>query len=224
MIDLYTWITPNGLKTSIALEEFGLPYQAYAIDLTKGEQFSDSFRKINAGSKIPAIVDHSNGLTLLESGAILTYFAEKTGKFLPASGAERYAVLEWVFWQVGGLGPTLGHAHYFMTYHPDVAPAASALFAQETKRLYEKLEYHLTDKDYLAGDYSIADMSVWPWVSRFERHKINLNDYPAVRRWYLKIAQREAVQRGYRVPFFTGNIPLPLPLTHDKSENSEERL
>lgn len=208
MIDLYTWITPNGLKVSIALEEFGLPYQSYVIDLTKRQQFTDAFRLISPASKIPAIIDRSNGLTLLESGAILTYLAEKTGRFLPSHGAERYAVLEWVFWQVGGLGPTLGHAHYFLSYHPDAAPAAATLFADETKRLYEKLEQKLCRETYLAGDYSIADMSVWPWISRFERHKIRLDDYPAVMRWYLEIAEREAVQRGYKVPVYTGEIAL----------------
>lgn len=212
MIDLYTWITPNGLKTSIALEEFGLPYRVHDIDITKQQQFSDAYKQINPGSKIPAIVDHETGLTLVESGAILLYLAEKTGRFLPSHGQERYEVLEWVFWQVGGFGPTLGHAHYFLTYHPDAAPAASVLFGDETKRLYEKLEQRLRAQSYLAGDYSIADMSVWPWVSRFERHKIDLKDYPAVKRWYLEIAQREAVQRGYKIPLNTGEIPLPVDI------------
>lgn len=210
MIDLYTWITPNGLKTSIALEEFGLPYRAHTIDLSKQEQFSDLYKQINPGSKIPAIIDHETGIILVESGAILLYLAEKTGRFLPSSAAGRYAVLEWVFWQVSGLAPALGNAHYFLTYNPDAAPVASVLFADETKRLYEKLELRLSNHMYLAGDYSIADMSVWPWVSRFERHRIDLNDYPSVRRWYLETAKRAAVQRGYKVPVFTGEIPLPV--------------
>lgn len=209
MIDLYTWITPNGLKTSIALEEFGVAYRAHVIDITKQEQFSDAYKAINPGSKIPAIIDHETGMTLVESGAILVYLAEKTGRFLPQKGQARYEVLEWVFWQVGGFGPSLGHAHYFLTYHPDVAPAAATLFADETKRLYEKLEQRLSGQAYLAGEYSIADISVWPWVSRFERHKIDLNNYPSVKRWYLAIAQRDAVQRGYKVPIDTGEIPLP---------------
>ena len=210
MIDLYTWITPNGLKTSIALEEFGLPYRVHGIDITKQQQFSDAYKQINPGSKIPAIIDHETGLTLVESGAILLYLAEKTGRFLPKHDQARYEVLEWVFWQVGGFGPTLGHAHYFLTYHPDIAPSASVLFDEETKRLYEKLEQRLSKQSYLAGEYSIADMSVWPWVSRFERHKIDLNDYPAVKRWYMAIAEREAVQRGYKIPLYTGEIPLPV--------------
>ncbi|MGU3576526.1 glutathione S-transferase family protein [Brucellaceae bacterium C25G] len=208
MIDLYTWITPNGLKASIALEEFGLSYRAHAIDLTKQQQFSEAYLKINPGAKIPAIVDHNTGLVLAESGAILTYLAEKTGRFLPASGNARYEVLEWVFWQVGGFGPTLGHAHHFLTYHPDLSPPASHLFAVETARLYTKLEQQLQNHRYLAGDYSIADMSVWPWVSRFVRHKISLDDYPAVKRWYMDIAVRDAVQRGYKVPIFAGEVPL----------------
>jgi GST-like protein len=209
MIDFYTWITPNGLKISIALEEFGLDYHTHTIDITKGDQFSADYVKINPGSKIPTIVDHETGITLSESGAILIYLAEKTGRFMPASGAARLQVIEWLMWQMGGFGPTLGHAHYFLTYHAGEAPFAEALFARETRRLYETLDARLQGRDYLVDDYSIADMAVWPWVSRFQRHKIDLADFQNVRRWYLDLAARPQVQRGYKVPHFTTAIPAP---------------
>lgn len=209
MIDFYTWITPNGLKISIALEEFGLHYRTHTIDITKGDQFSSEFRKINPGSKIPAIVDHETGITLAESGAILIYLAEKTGRLMPSSGTARLQVIEWLMWQMGGFGPTLGHAHYFLTYNAGQAPFAEALFANETRRLYETLETRLTGREYIADEYSIADIAVWPWVSRYERHKIDLKNFPEVMRWYLAIANRPHVRRGYEVPHFTGTIPTP---------------
>lgn len=209
MIDFYTWITPNGLKISIALEEFGLPYQTHAIDITRGEQFSADYLVVNPGGKIPAIVDRETGITLTESGAILLYLAEKTGLFLPRDGASRHHAIEWLMWQMGGFGPTLGHAHYFLTYNEGRAPFAEELFRKDTARLYETLDTRLKDRDYLAGDYSIADMAVWPWVSRFVRHKIDLNDFPNVRRWYLQLAARPQVRRGYEVPYPTGPVPLP---------------
>lgn len=209
MIDFYTWITPNGLKVSIALEELGLEYRAHTIDITKGEQFLPGYRAINPGGKIPAIVDQENGLTLTESGAILLYLAEKTGRLIPASGAARLQVIEWVMWQMSGFGPTLGHAHYFLTYNPGKAPFAEQLFSDETRRLYETLDKRLTGHEHIVDDYSIADVSVWPWVSRFARHKIDLNDFPEVKRWYVAIAARPEVQRGYAVPHLTGAIPMP---------------
>lgn len=209
MIDLYTWITPNGLKVAIALEEFGVPYRIHTIDITRGEQFAASYLDINPGGKIPAIIDNETGIKLTESSAILLYLAEKTGTYLPHKGVLRVQTLEWLMWQTGGLGPTLGHAHHFLTYHEGEAPFAEDLFRNDTRRLYGTLDARLADRPYLAGNYSIADMAAWPWVSRFTRHKIDLNDYPHVKRWYLHIAEREAVQRGYRVPHFTGEIPLP---------------
>ncbi|EUC00231.1 Glutathione S-transferase domain-containing protein [Rhizobium sp. CF080] len=209
MIDFYTWITPNGLKISIALEEFGLDYHTHTVDITKGDQFSPDYVKINPGSKIPAIVDHETGITLTESGAILIYLAEKTGRFMPASGPARLQVIEWLMWQMGGFGPTLGHAHYFLTYNAGEAPFAETLFARETRRLYETLDARLQGRNYLVDDYSIADMAVWPWVSRFQRHKVDLNDFQNVRRWYLGLAARPQVKRGYEVPHFTTTIPVP---------------
>lgn len=209
MIDLYTWITPNGLKISILLEELGLPYTPHAIDITQGEQFAPDFLKISPNNKIPAIVDHETGQTLMESGAIMIYLAEKAGKLLPPDGPARYQVFEWLMWQVGGLGPSLGHAHNFLTYNPGKAPYAEELFGTETQRLYRVLNDHLDGRDYIATQYSIADIAIWPWISRFERHKIDLHAYPHVKRWYLELVGRDAIRRGYRVPHFTGEVPLP---------------
>lgn len=207
MIDLYTWITPNGLKISIALEELGLPYASHAIDIEKGEQFSAEYRRINPGSKIPAIIDRDNGTVLTESNAILIYLAEKGGRLLPASIAERLIVTEWLMWQAANFGPTLGYAHYFLTYHSGEAPFAETRFAADVERLYRTLNNRLTEREYVAGDFSIADIAIWPWVSRSARHKINLDDFPSVQRWYRRLGERETFQRGYRVPFSTADIP-----------------
>lgn len=207
MIDLYTWITPNGLKISIALEELGLPYASHAIDIEKGEQFSAEYRRINPGSKIPAIIDRDNGTVLAESNAILIYLAEKAGRLLPASSAERLTVTEWLMWQAANFGPTLGYAHYFLTYHSGEAPFAETRFAADVERLYRTLNNRLKDREYVAGYFSIADIAIWPWVSRFARHKINLDDFPSVQRWYRRLGERETFQRGYRVPFSTADVP-----------------
>ncbi|OAV55361.1 glutathione S-transferase [Rhizobium sp. WYCCWR10014] len=209
MIDLYTWTTPNGLKVSIALEEFGLHYRPHTVDITKGDQFQQDYLAINPGGKIPVIIDHETGITLAESGAILLYLAEKTGRFLPLQGAARHHTIEWLMWQMGGFGPTLGNAHYFLTYNAGQAPFAEDLFRRDTRRLYETLNVRLADRDYLVDDYSIADMAVWPWVSRFKRHEIDLNAFPNVKRWYLRLAARSQIKRGYDVPHFTSEIPQP---------------
>ncbi|NTB99125.1 glutathione S-transferase [Agrobacterium tumefaciens] len=207
MIDLYTWITPNGLKISVALEELGLPYRSHAIDIEKGEQFAADYISINPGSKIPAIVDTDNSTVLTESNAILLYLAEKAGRLLPASSAERLTVTEWLMWQAANFGPTLGYAHYFLTYHAGEAPFAETRFAADVERLYRTLNDRLTGREYVAGDSSIADIAIWPWVSRFARHRINLDDFPAVQRWYRQLGQRESFKRGYRVPFATSDVP-----------------
>lgn len=208
MIDLYTWITPNGLKISILLEELGLPYRAHAVDITRGEQDAPAFRAVSPSAKIPAIV-LEDGSTLMESGAIMIHLAERAGRLLPDEPAARLNVLEWLLWQVGNFGPTLGHAHNFLTYNPGRAPYAEDIFRTETRRLYETLEARLQGRQYVAGDYSIADIAIWPWVSRFVRHKVDLADFPSIRRWYLELAARPAVIRGYAVPHDTGAIPLP---------------
>ncbi|CUX63069.1 MULTISPECIES: glutathione S-transferase family protein [Rhizobium/Agrobacterium group] len=207
MIDLYTWITPNGLKISVALEELGLPYRSHAIDIEKGEQFAADYIRINPGSKIPAIVDNDNDTVLTESNAILLYLAEKAGRLLPASATERLTVTEWLMWQAANFGPTLGYAHYFLTYHAGEAPFAETRFAADVERLYRTLNDRLTGLEYVAGNFSIADIAIWPWVSRFARHKINLDDFPAIQRWYRQLGQRESFKRGYRVPFATSDVP-----------------
>jgi GST-like protein len=209
VIDLYTWTTPNGRKVSIALEELGLPYEAHAIDIGKDEQFAPEFLKISPNNRIPAIVDRDNGMSLMESGAILNYLADKTGKLLPKSGEARYRVLEWLMWQMGGPGPMLGQVHHFVKYNPGKAPYAEERYTKEAHRLYGVLDKRLADREFVADDYSIADIAIWPWISRFEWQKIDMKQYPNVKRWYETIATRPAVQRGYQVPKHTGDIPMP---------------
>jgi GST-like protein len=209
MIDLYTWTTPNGRKVSIALEEMGLPYTVHPIDIGKDEQFAPDFLKISPNNRIPAIVDRDADYPLFESGAILMYLAEKTGKLMPKDLASRYRVIEWLMWQMGGIGPMLGQAHHFLKFNAGKAPYAEERYANEAKRLYKVLNGRLEGSDFVAGDYSIADISIWPWIARFEWQGIDLNDYPNVKRWYLEIAKRPAVIKGYAVPKDMGPIPLP---------------
>ena len=214
MIDLYTWTTPNGRKVSIALEELGLPYTAHAIDISKDEQFQPDFLKIAPNNRIPAIVDHDprdghGPLPVFESGAILIYLADKTGKLMPKSGEDRYRVIEWLMWQMGGPGPMFGQVHHFVKYNKGKAPYAEERYLKEAHRLYGVLDKRLATSDYVGGDYSIADMAIWPWVSRFEWQTVDLNKYPNVKRWYLAIAARPAVQKGYKVPKDVGEVPIP---------------
>jgi len=209
VIDLYTWTTPNGRKASIMLEETGLPYTAHAVDIGKDEQFKPEFLKIGPNNRIPVIVDRDTGMSLMESGAILIYLADKTGKFMPKSGDGRYKIIEWLMWQMGGLGPMVGQAHHFHKQNPGKVPYAEERYLKETQRLYKVLNTQLAKGDYVAGDYSIADISIWPWVSRFEWHGVDLNDFPNVKRWYVAVADRPAVQKGYQVPKDTGPIPMP---------------
>lgn len=209
MIDLYTWTTPNGRKVSIALEEMGLPYTVHPINIGKDEQFAPDFLKISPNNRIPAIVDRDADFSLFESGAILMYLAEKTGKLMPRDVASRYRVIEWLMWQMGGLGPMLGQAHHFLQFNAGKAPYAEERYLAEAKRLYKVLNTRLEGNAFVAGDYSIADIAIWPWISRYEWQRINLNDYPNVKRWYLEIAARPAVIKGYAIPKDTGPIPLP---------------
>ncbi|WP_428696665.1 glutathione S-transferase N-terminal domain-containing protein [Stappia sp.] len=209
MIDLYTWSTPNGRKISIMLEECGLPHSVFPVDITNSEQHTPAFIHISPNSKIPAIVDREAGVSLMESGAILLYLAEKTGKFLPGEGPERLRVIEWLMWQMGGFGPMLGQAHHFLHFNPGKAPYAEERYAREAERLYRVLDRQLSEHQFVAGDYSIADMSIWPWASRFEWQGIDLAAYPNVRRWYLEVAGRPAVQRGYDIPQTGAAIPMP---------------
>lgn len=209
MIDLYTWTTPNGRKASIMLEEIGLPYTVHPIDISKDEQFAPDFLKIAPNNRIPAITDSDTGLSLMESGAILIYLADKTGKLLPKSGNDRYKVIEWLMWQMGGPGPMLGQVHHFVKYNPGKAPYAEERYLKEGKRLYKVLDTQLAGKDFICGEYSIADIATWPWISRFEWQTIDLNEFPNVKRWYTAVANRPAVQRGYKVPKDVGEIPMP---------------
>ena len=209
MIDLYTWTTPNGRKISIALEELGLPYTAHPIDINKGEQYQPDFLKISPNNRIPAIVDRDTGFSLMESGAILLYLGEKTGKLLPQTGDERFRVTEWLMWQMGGPGPIFGQVHHFVKYNKGKAPYAEERFLKEAHRLYGVLDRRLADHEFVADAYSVADIAIWPWVSRFEWQTVDLNQYPNVARWYRAIAAREAVQKGYHVPKKVQEIPMP---------------
>jgi GST-like protein len=210
MIDLYTWSTPNGRKVSIALEELELPYTVHAVNISKDEQFAPEFLKHSPNNKIPALHDQETELSLMESGAILVYLAEQTGKLLPTSGAARAKVLEWLMWQMGGLGPICGQGHHFLKYNPGKSAYAEQRFGAEIQRLYGVLDRQLAENAYLAGaQYSIADIASWPWVARFEWHQADLHSFPNVKRWYLELAKRPAVQRGYDVPASGQAIPLP---------------
>ena len=209
MIDLYTWTTPNGRKVSIALEELGLPYKAHPIDISKDEQFAPAFLKISPNNRIPAIVDNDNGMSLFESGAILIYLADKAGKLMPKDGEGRYRTIEWLMWQMGGVGPMLGQVHHFVKYNKGKSAYAEERYAKEAQRLYGVLDRRLEGREFLAGDYSIADIATWPWISRFEWQEIDLAKFPNVKRWYTAIASRPAVQRGYKVPKDVGEIPMP---------------
>jgi GSH-dependent disulfide-bond oxidoreductase len=210
MIELYTWSTPNGRKVSIMLEECAIAYKVRAVDISKDEQFKPEFRRISPNSRIPAIVDHDNNSALFESGAILMYLSEKTGKFWPQDANGRWQTVQWLMWQMGGIGPMLGQAHHFLKFNAGKAPYAEQRFLKEAKRLYGVLDRRLAEVEFVAGNYSIADIAIWPWISRFEWQTIDLNDYANVKRWYLAIAARPGVQRGYHVPIKQPGIPMPV--------------
>jgi GST-like protein len=203
MIDLYTWGTPNGKKASIMLEEVGLAYDIHPVNLGQGDQFKAEYLAINPNNKIPAIVDTDGPggkpFTLFESGAILMYLAEKSGKLWPADTRQRYNVIQWLMFQMGGVGPMFGQANYFFRMEEKV-PAAIDRFRKESLRLYNVLNKELGQRDFLAGDYSIADIATYPWVWRHEMHQVKLEDFSNVKRWYDSISSRPAVQRGMEVP------------------------
>jgi GSH-dependent disulfide-bond oxidoreductase len=203
MIQLYTWGTPNGKKVSIMIEEIGIPYEVHPVDLAHGDQHKLEYLAINPNNKIPAIVD-SDGpdgkpLTLFESGAILMYLAEKTGKLWPMDMRQRYEVIQWLMFQMGGVGPMFGQANYFFRLQEKV-PYAMERFHKEALRLYKVLDQQLGQKEYLAGDYSIADIATYPWVGRHEIHRVKLAEFSNVKRWFDAISARPAVQRGVAVP------------------------
>ena len=197
MIDLYSSATPNGRKISIMLEELGVQYNAIHIDLEKKEQFSDFLSKISPSNKIPVIVDNDKGNTVFESGAILLYLAEKYDKFLNKN--YYWEIVQWLFFQMSYVGPMLGQAHQYLFYNPGKSKFAEEKSKGYTKHVYQILDKRLSRREYIVDEYSIADISIWPWTARFERHQINLNEYPNVLRWYLEISNRTAVIKGYNV-------------------------
>ena len=209
MIDLYTWSTPNGRKVSIMLEEIGLDYEVHAIDITKDDQHAPDFLAISPNNKIPAIVDRDNGYAMMESGAIMMYLSEKTGLLMPSELLPRYDVMQWLMMQMGSVGPMLGQTHHFVRFNKGKAPYAEQRYAKENQRIYKVLDTRLADREWLAGDYSIADIATWPWISRFEWQEMDLDAYPALKRWYVAIAERPATQRGYDVPKRGFDIPMP---------------
>lgn len=207
MIDLYSWTTPNGRKVSILLEELGVEYNVHPINIGQGDQKTPEFLKIGPNNKIPAIVDQDNGLALMESGAIMIYLAEKYGKFIPSDPEKKIRVIEWLMWQMGGLGPMAGQAHHYLHFNPGKAEYAEERFSAEVQRLYGVLNARLEGRDYVCDEYSITDMAIWPWVSRYEWQQIDLANYPNVRAWYQRLLARDAVKKGYHVPKVMGEIP-----------------
>jgi GST-like protein len=204
MIDVYSWATPNGHKVHIMLEECGLPYAAHAVDISAGEQFSPEFLTISPNNRIPAITDpdgpDGEPISLFESGAILLYLAGKTGRFLPRSTRGKYQALQWLMFQMAGVGPMLGQTHHFRAYAPEKVEYAINRFSNEARRLYGVMDKQLATNDYIAGkEYTIADMAVWPWLRSHERQGIDLGEFPNVKAWFEAIGNRPAVQRGITV-------------------------
>jgi len=200
MIELYTWNTSNGRKVNIMVEELGIPYTIHPIDIGEGDQFQPDYVAINPNSKIPAIVDtegpDGKPITVFESGAILIYLAEKTGRFYPADAHTRYQILQWLMFQMSAVGPMLGQLHHFKKAAKEQVPYALERFGTEARRIYGVLDARLKDHAYLADDYSIADIAVYPWVSRYDWQEIPLEDFPNVKRWFDEIGKRPAVEKG----------------------------
>lgn len=207
-IDLYTWATPNGRKVSIMLEELGLDYNVIPIDITKGEQHDLDFVSFSPNNKIPAIIDHETGLKMMESGAILMYLAKKTGLFMSQTDGQYWEEMQWLMFQMGHVGPMLGQTHHFVKFNPGKSPYAEERYKNENIRLYKVLNKRLKEREFICEDYSIVDIATWPWISRYEFQQMDLNDYPSLKAWYMRIASRPAVQRGYAVPL---DQPVPLP-------------
>jgi GST-like protein len=200
MIDLYTFTTPNGRKASVMLEEAELPYNVHKIDITTQQQFTPEYIAINPNSKIPAIVDQETGIKVFESGAILIYLAEKTGKLLPTEQKSRFQVLQWLMFQMGGVGPMFGQLNHFKRFAPEKLPYAIERYEKETLRIYGVLDKQLQSNEFICGDYSIADIATYPWVAIYEFQGLTLDNYPNLKRWVDMVQQRPAVQRGMQVP------------------------
>lgn len=212
MLDLYYWTTPNGHKITIFLEEAQLPYRVIPVNISKGEQFKPEFLRISPNNRIPALVDHApadggDPLSVFESGAILLYLAEKTGKFIAPDLRGRTATLEWLFWQMAGLGPMAGQNHHFGHYAPEKIPYAIERYVKETNRLYGVLDRRLSDRQYIAGDYGIADMASYPWIVLWQRQQQKLDDFPHLKRWFEQIQARPAVERAYRLAKEINTVP-----------------
>ncbi|MEX2163875.1 MAG: glutathione binding-like protein [Sulfuricaulis sp.] len=213
MIDLYYWTTPNGHKIAIFLEETGLPYALKPVDIGKGSQFEAAFLKISPNNRIPAIVDHQpvdNGapISVFESGAILQYLAEKTGLLLPQELRARTEVMQWLFWQMGNLGPLLGQNHHFVQYAPEKIPYAIERYVKEAERLYSVLDHRLADREFIAGEYSIADIAAYPWTVSHRKQKINLDEFPHAQRWFQSMKARPAVIRAYEIAKQVNTAPV----------------
>lgn len=205
-IDLYYWPTPNGFKVTIMLAELDVSYRLIPVDITQGEQFDEKFTEISPNSKIPALVDRApppgfgkESVKLFESGAILLYLAEKYGRYIPEEPGSRYECLQWLFWQIGGLGPMAGQAHHFRYYAPEKIPYAVNRYSRECQRLYQVLDKQLTGQDFVCGQYSIADIACLPWIFRHERQGLTLSDFPALNGWYQRLMDRKAVSDGLLV-------------------------
>jgi len=220
MIELFTAATPNGWKVSVALEELGLPYTVRALSLGKLEQKEDWFLSINPNGRVPAIIDHDNGdFAVFESGAILVYLAEKTGKLLPSDAKGRSRVLQWLMFQMGGVGPMMGQANVFFRYAPEKIPYAIERYQRESRRLFEVMERQLKDHPYIANDeYSIADIALWCWVAGHEWSGVSVDGLPGVKRWLDLVGSRAAVQKGRAVP------PPPTPEERAKSVESAKKM
>jgi GST-like protein len=221
MIDLYAWPTPNAYKISIMLEEAGLPYAVVPVNIAAGEQFAPDFLKISPNNRMPAIVDHDapgGALSIFESGAILQYLAEKTGLFWPTEPHARYQVAEWLMWQMGGLGPMLGQAGHFKRFAPEQIPYAIDRYIKEAKRLYGVLDRQLAGRDYIAGDYSIADMASYPWTLASQWLEIPIEEFPNVKRWQETMESRPAVARGMQL-LAEKRQPIPDTLDEQTREN-----
>jgi GST-like protein len=204
MIDFYFWTTPNGYKVLLFLEETGIPYRIFPVNISMGEQFEPEFLRISPNNKIPAIIDNNPAdpgmpMSLFESGAILLYLAEKSGLFLPTGISERAEVLQWLFWQMGGLGPMLGQNLHFGQYAPEKIPYAIDRYVNEASRLFKVLDKRLTDREFIAGEYSIADMASYPWVFKHPYLQLRLEDFSNLKRWFKTIEQRPAVARAYEI-------------------------
>ena len=200
MIDLYTFTTPNGRKASVMLEEVELPYNIHTIDISKNDQFTPEYVAINPNSKIPAIIDRDTEITVFESGAILMYLADKTGKLLPKEQKPRYQVIEWVMFQMASVGPMFGQLNHFRRFAPEQIPYAIQRYEKETLRLYGVLDKQLADKEYICDEYSIADIATYPWVTIYEFQGMTLDNHPNLKRWHDTVSNRPAVQRGMKVP------------------------